>query len=88
MNDAKDFGIIDSGQNGLYSRFIERIIFPIYTINGKIVGFGGRTITGHNAKYINSPQTKVFNKSKLLYGYHLAKEMIYKQKTVLLQRDI
>ena len=83
LADAKEFGIIDSGQNGLYSRFIERIIFPIYTITGNIVGFGGRTITGHNAKYINSPQTKLFNKSRLLYGYHLAKEIIYKQKTII-----
>lgn len=83
LADAKDFGIIDTGQNGLYSRFIERITFPIYTINGSIVGFGGRTITGHNAKYVNSPQTKLFNKSRLLYGYHLAKESIYKQKAVI-----
>ena len=83
LSDAKEFGIIDNGQNGLYSRFIERITFPIYTISGNIVGFGGRTITGHNAKYINSPQTKVFNKSRLLYGYHLAKEMIYKQKSII-----
>ncbi len=83
LADAKEFGIIDSGTNGLYSRFIERITFPIYTITGNIVGFGGRTITGHNAKYINSPQTKLFNKSRLLYGYHLAKDMIYKQKTII-----
>ena len=83
LADAKDFGIIDTGQNGLYSRFIERITFPIYTITGAIVGFGGRTITGHNAKYINSPQTKLFNKSRLLYGYNLAKDAIYKQKTII-----
>ncbi|MEA3315973.1 MAG: DNA primase [Campylobacterota bacterium] len=83
LNDAKDFGIIDNGQNGLYARFIERITFPIYTITGNIVGFGGRTISGHNAKYINSPQTKLFNKSRLLYGYHLAKEHIYKTNTII-----
>jgi len=83
LADAKEFGIIDTGQNGLYSRFIDRITFPIYTINGTVVGFGGRTISGHNAKYVNSPQTKLFNKSRLLYGYNLAKEMIYKQKTVI-----
>jgi len=83
LADAKELGIIDSGQNGLYARFIERITFPIYTINGNIVGFGGRTISGHNAKYVNSPQTKLFNKSRLLYGYNLAKESIYKQKAVI-----
>lgn len=83
LADAKEFGLIDTGHNGLYSRFIERITFPIYSISGKIVGFGGRTITGHNAKYVNSPQTKVFNKSKLLYGYHIAKENIYKKNRII-----
>ena len=83
LADAKELGIIDTGHNGLYSRFIERITFPIYSINGKIVGFGGRTITGHNAKYVNSPQTKFFNKSKLLYGYHIAKEDIYKRNRII-----
>ncbi|QDF29690.1 DNA primase [Halarcobacter anaerophilus] len=83
LAEAKELGVIDTGQNGLYSRFIERITFPIYSINGKIVGFGGRTITGHNAKYINSPQTKVFNKSRLLYGYNIAKENIYKRNRII-----
>ena len=83
LPDAIDLGVIDTGTNGLYSRFIERITFPIYGINGKMVGFGGRTITGHNAKYVNSPQTKVFNKSRLLYGYHLAKEHIYKKNQLI-----
>jgi DNA primase len=83
LNDAIELGVIDNGTNGLYSRFIERITFPIYSISGKLVGFGGRTITGHNAKYVNSPQTKLFNKSRLLYGYHLAKEQIYKKNQII-----
>ncbi|WP_417325450.1 DNA primase [Halarcobacter sp.] len=83
LAEAKDLGLIDTGHNGLYARFIERITFPIYSISGKIVGFGGRTISGHNAKYINSPQTKLFNKSKLLYGYNLAKENIYKKNRMI-----
>ncbi len=83
LADAKDFGIIDNGQNGLYARFIERITFPIYALNDKIVGFGGRTISGHNAKYVNSPQTKIFNKSRLLYGYNLAKDQIYKKNEII-----
>lgn len=83
LTEAIDLGVIDTGTNGLYSRFIERITFPIYGINGKIVGFGGRTITGHNAKYVNSPQTKVFNKSRLLYGYHIAREHIYKKNQLI-----
>ena len=83
LPDAIDLGIIDTGTNGLYSRFIERITFPIYSINARLVGFGGRTITGHNAKYVNSPQTKLFNKSKLLYGYQIAKEYIYKKNQII-----
>ncbi|WP_419771448.1 MAG: DNA primase [Candidatus Marinarcus sp.] len=84
LGDAQELGIIDTGANGLYARFIERITFPIYALNGKIVGFGGRTITGHNAKYVNSPQTKLFNKSRLLYGYNLAKDAIYKKHEIII----
>ena len=84
LADAKELGIIDSGANGLYARFIERITFPIYSLNGSLVGFGGRTITGHNAKYVNSPQTKIFNKSTLLYSYNLSKDKIYKRKEIII----
>jgi DNA primase len=83
LSDAKEFGLIDHGENGLYSRQIERITFPIYTPNSQICGFGGRTITGHNAKYINSPQTKLFNKSRLLYGYNLASKQIYNKNQII-----
>ncbi|RBQ26982.1 MULTISPECIES: DNA primase [Arcobacteraceae] len=83
LNDAIDVGVISQGDNGLYSRFIDRLMFPIYSINSKLVGFGGRTLTNHGAKYVNSPQTKLFNKSKLLYGYHLAKDKIYKNKEIV-----
>ena len=66
-----------------YARLVERITFPIFSASGAAVGFGGRTITNHPAKYINSPQTKLFNKSRLLYGYDLAKESIYKNKKLI-----
>jgi len=84
LNDAIDLGVISQGENGLYARFIDRLVFPIYSINAKLVGFGGRTLTNHGAKYVNSPQTSIFNKSKLLYGYHLAKEKIYKSKEIVI----
>jgi DNA primase len=73
----------DTGR-GIYARLVERITFPIHSASGAIVGFGGRTITDHPAKYINSPQTKLFNKSRLLYGYPLAKEHIYKNKKIII----
>jgi len=82
---AAEAGIIAQSENGqgFYARLVERITFPIYSASASIVGFGGRTITNHPAKYINSPQTKLFNKSRLLYGYHLAKESIYKNKKLI-----
>jgi DNA primase len=82
---AEEAGVVakrDSG--GFYARLTERITFPIYSSSGAIVGFGGRTITNHPAKYINSPQTKLFNKSQLLYGYSKAKKHIYKNKKLII----
>lgn len=84
LNMAKELGVIDSGNNGLYARFIERITFPIFLQSGKLVGFGGRTISGHNAKYVNSPSSKLFNKSALLFGYNLARESIYQSKEIII----
>ncbi|RLA74808.1 MAG: DNA primase [Epsilonproteobacteria bacterium] len=84
LNDAVEFGLIGSSDNGLYARFIDRITFPIHTNSGKICGFGGRTITGHQAKYINSPQTKLFNKSRILYAYDKAAKQIYKNKQIII----
>lgn len=83
---AVEAGVIAQSENntGYYARLVERITFPIYSPSGAIVGFGGRTITNHPAKYINSPQTKLFNKSRLLYGYHLAKQSIYKSQKIII----
>jgi len=86
MSEAIEMGVVgynDENRN-TYARFIERITFPIHSANGSIVGFGGRTITGHTAKYINSPETPFFNKSRLLYAYHHAKQTIYKQNEIII----
>lgn len=81
---AEEAGIIAQGDDrGYYARLSQRITFPIYSPSGALVGFGGRTITNHPAKYINSPQTKLFNKSRLLYGYHRAKDSIYKKQEII-----
>lgn len=81
--EALNLGILGRDNERFYARFTDRIMFPISDINGKIVGFGGRTMSDSKAKYINSPQTKLFNKSKLLYGYHLAKHGIFKLKKII-----
>jgi len=82
--EALEQGAIGKGEEGrLYARFIERITFPIHSTSGAIVGFGGRTITGHQAKYVNSSQSAIFNKSRLLYAYHLAREAIYRRREII-----
>jgi DNA primase len=83
LNEAVELGVAGHDGGRYFARFIERITFPIHAANGAIVGFGGRTITGHQAKYVNSPQTRLFNKSRLLYAYHLAKETIYRKKEMI-----
>jgi DNA primase len=83
INEAIELGVVGKGESNVYARFIERITFPIHTANGLTVGFGGRTITGHSAKYVNSPQSKLFNKSQLLYAYNIAKDAIYKKAEII-----
>ncbi len=81
---AVDAGVIAQGESGdYYARLTDRVTFPIFNSAGAIVGFGGRTLSNHPAKYINSPQTKLFNKSRLLYGYYLAKSDIYSKKEII-----
>ena len=83
-SEAIEQGAIGRGDDGrLFARFIERITFPIHSTSGAIVGFGGRTITGHQAKYVNSSQSAIFNKSRLLYAYHLAREAIYRRREII-----
>ncbi len=86
MSEAVEMGVVgyDSDNRRSFARFIERITFPIHSANATVVGFGGRTITGHQAKYVNSPETPFFNKSRLLYAYHHAKQTIHKTKEIII----
>ena len=86
IKEGVDMGVVgyEASRNQTYARFIERITFPIYSANGSIVGFGGRTITGHQAKYVNSPETAFFNKSRLLYAYNLAKQSLHKKGEIII----
>ena len=81
--EALKYGLLAKEGDRFYARFIERVIFPIYDPRGNLVGFGGRTISNHPAKYINSPQTPIFNKSRLLYGYHIAKDKILREGRII-----
>ena len=82
--EALEIGIVKQNENGIYASFINRITFPIYTHAGRLAGFGGRTISGNPAKYVNSPQSAVFDKSTLFYGYHLAKREIFTKNQIII----
>ncbi|MBW2661203.1 MAG: DNA primase [Deltaproteobacteria bacterium] len=60
-------------KNGYYDRFRGRIIFPIFDTAAQVVGFGGRVLDDSLPKYLNSPETSLYNKSRSLYGLHIAK---------------
>ncbi len=81
-NEIEQAGLIKRTDKGYYDRFRGRIIFPIRDSAGRVVGFTGRILPeaddGKTAKYLNSPETAVFNKSRILYGFDLAKLAIKK----------
>jgi DNA primase len=68
-----------------YDRFRTRLMFPIFNLGGKVVGFGGRTLKkGDNIKYMNSPETSIYNKSYILYGMNFARSAIRDSETAIL----
>lgn len=67
--------LIKKDDGGLYDRFRERIMFPIHDRRGRIVGFGGRILDKGEPKYLNSPETPIFQKGHELYGLHQALTM-------------
>ncbi|MBC2694163.1 MAG: DNA primase [Desulfobacteraceae bacterium] len=69
-------------KNGFYDRFRNRIIFPIFDVSKQVLGFGGRVMDDSLPKYLNSPETPVYNKSRSLYGLHIAKEHCRASETV------
>lgn len=74
----------DIGDGSAYDRFRGRIMFPIYSASGSIVGFGGRTLKGDDAKYVNTPEGPLYNKSSILYGFPFAKEHMRTTRSFLL----
>jgi DNA primase len=70
---------------GFYDRFRHRLMFPIHSESGKVIGFGGRALAENDQpKYMNSPETPIYRKSYVLYNLHRAKEGIRKQDRVVL----
>ena len=64
--------------SGYYDRFRNRLMIPIHSETGALVGFGGRSLDGSDPKYLNSPESEIFNKSRLLYNLHRTKDAMRK----------
>ena len=86
LGPLKISGLIKEGEKGNYDFFRGRIIFPIHNITGRIIGFGGRTLRTDKkvAKYFNSPESDIYNKSNVLYGLFQSKNEIIKIDSCLL----
>jgi len=82
---AVQAGLIVKKDNGkIYDRFRDRLLFPIREVTGRVVGFGGRTLSGAEPKYLNSSESPLFQKRYLLYDLYHAKRAIGEQKTVFM----
>ena len=85
----KDDDIVSSGvavQNGnnIYDIYKNRIMFPLYDLEGNVVGFSGRIYNQKSeSKYINTKETEIFKKGELLYNYHIAKKEARKEKNII-----
>ena len=69
---------------GYYDRFRDRLMIPINDVQGRVIGFGGRTLTDEQPKYLNSPETELFDKGKTLFALDKAKTAIAKQDKVVI----
>lgn len=90
-SDMEKVGLIKARETstsagGFYDRFRGRITFPLYDSSGRVIGFSGRIFQddGKSAKYLNSPETVLFSKSKILYGFHKAKQAIREKNATIL----
>jgi DNA primase len=86
LQDLKDAGMVsDRDDGGVYDRFRHRLMIPIRDRNGKMAGFGARVLNPDDVpKYLNSPQTQLFDKSRLLYGLDLARKAIREEDEVVI----
>lgn len=78
--------LVRKDKGGYYDRFRNRVLFPIFSMTGKVAGFGGRILGEGQPKYLNSPETLVFDKGKILFGLYQNKDQIReKQKGIIVE---
>lgn len=77
-------GLLVRSQKGrIYDRFRNRLMFPIQDTQGRVVAFGGRSLDGSEPKYLNSPETSIYHKGRMLYGYVTARQACRTQRRVV-----
>lgn len=76
--------IYHQAKNSFYDRFRGRVIFPIFSESGKVVAFGGRSLFDAEPKYLNSPDTPIYTKGRLLYGLNFSKESIREAQEIII----
>ncbi len=86
VNDLVSFGLLVKKNGKIYDKFRDRLMFPIFNVQGEVIGFSGRIInkSDFGPKYLNSPETLVYKKKNTLYGLYQAKEAIRKLDFVIL----
>lgn len=84
---AERVGLAIRSDSGLVDRFQGRVMFPIHDLKGDPVGFGGLSLGGTGPKYLNSPETPICRKSRLLYGLHLARREISRRDRTVVGGD-
>ncbi len=78
--------VLKNSGNNYYDRFRNRLMIPISDLQGRIIGFGGRTLTDEQPKYLNSPETELFNKGQILFGLdHAYKSIIKEDKVIIVE---
>lgn len=70
----RESGLISFSERGVYDKFFNRVMFPIMDYNNRVIGFGGRVMGDGEPKYLNSPETKLFDKSRNLFGLNFARK--------------
>lgn len=86
LEDAAKAGLVIPRQQGqgYYDRFRHRLIFPIFDVQNRVIGFGGRALGESDVKYINTPETRLFVKNRTLYSLNFARKAIIDQGSVVL----
>ena len=81
MAEAEEAGLlVRKEKGGFYDRFRDRILFPIFELTGRVVGFGGRILGQGEPKYLNTPETLIFDKSRMLFGLFQHRDAIRKKR--------